>query len=70
MSNSPIIQVQQLTKTYRVGEVDVHALRGVDLEVAKGEFIAVVGTGVNGIADQIHQDLQHEMFVGSNLRHF
>jgi ABC-type glutathione transport system ATPase component len=43
-SASPIIKVQQLLKTFRVGDVDVHALRGVNLEVAKGEFIAVVGS--------------------------
>jgi putative ABC transport system ATP-binding protein len=48
MSNAPIIQVHQLTKTYRAGDVDVHALRGVDLEVARGEFIAVVGSSGSG----------------------
>jgi putative ABC transport system ATP-binding protein len=48
MSDEPIIQVRQLTKTYRVGDVDVHALRGVDLVVAQGEFIAVVGSSGSG----------------------
>jgi putative ABC transport system ATP-binding protein len=48
MSDVPMIHVQQLTKTYRVGDVDVHALRGVDLEVARGEFIAVVGSSGSG----------------------
>jgi len=48
MNETPIIQVRQLTKTYRVGDVDVHALRGVDLVVAQGEFIAVVGSSGSG----------------------
>jgi putative ABC transport system ATP-binding protein len=48
MSDMPIIQVRQLTKSYRVGDVDVHALRGVDLDVVKGEFIAVVGSSGSG----------------------
>jgi putative ABC transport system ATP-binding protein len=48
MSESPIIQVRQLTKTYRAGDVDVHALRGVDLDVQRGEFIAVVGSSGSG----------------------
>jgi putative ABC transport system ATP-binding protein len=48
VSGVPIIQVRQLTKTYRVGDVDVHALRGVDLDVVKGEFIAVAGSSGSG----------------------
>jgi putative ABC transport system ATP-binding protein len=48
MSKDSIIRVQKLTKTYHVGDVDVHALQGVDLEVAKGEFIAVVGSSGSG----------------------
>jgi putative ABC transport system ATP-binding protein len=48
MNESPIIRVCGLTKTYRVGDVDVHALRGVDLEVARGEFIAIVGSSGSG----------------------
>ena len=48
MNETPIIKVCQLTKTYRVGDVDVHALRGVDFEVARGEFIAIVGASGSG----------------------
>jgi putative ABC transport system ATP-binding protein len=43
-----MIEIRDLTKTYRQGEVDVHALRGVDLTVAKGEFLSVVGPSGSG----------------------
>ena len=48
MSDSPIIAIRGLTKTYRVGEVEVAALRGVDLDVARGEFVSIVGPSGSG----------------------
>lgn len=45
---SNIIQVRSLMKTYHVGEIDVHALNGVDLNVLRGEFLAIVGTSGSG----------------------
>ncbi len=45
---STIIEVRQLMKTYRVGEIDVHALNGVDLNVRRGEFLAIIGTSGSG----------------------
>jgi putative ABC transport system ATP-binding protein len=47
-SNGSIISVRDLRKTFRVGEVDVHALRGLNLEVRKGEFLCIVGHSGSG----------------------
>jgi len=46
--SAPIIKVQDLFKTYRVGEIDIHALNGVWLDVLRGEFLSIVGTSGSG----------------------
>jgi len=48
VASAPIIQVRDLRKIFHVGEVDVHALQGVDLDVARGEFLSIVGTSGSG----------------------
>jgi putative ABC transport system ATP-binding protein len=44
----PVIQLEDLHKTYDTGEVEVHAVRGVSLTVQPGEFIAVMGASGSG----------------------
>ncbi len=48
MSETPIIQVRDLYKTYHVGDVDVHALQGASLDVMRGEFVAIIGPSGSG----------------------
>lgn len=44
----PVIRLEKMTKTYRTGEVEVHAVRGVSLEIGRGEFVAVMGASGSG----------------------
>ena len=43
-----VLLARDLTKVYRMGEVDVHALRGVDIELYAGEFIVLLGPSGSG----------------------
>jgi putative ABC transport system ATP-binding protein len=48
MSDQPIVSIRGLTKVFHVGDVDVHALRGVDLDVGTGEFLSIIGHSGSG----------------------
>ena len=45
---APVLQARGLTKVYKMGEVDVHALRGVDVTLYEGEFLVLLGPSGSG----------------------
>jgi len=45
---SPVFEARDLTKVYRMGEVEVHALRGVDLDLFQSEFVVILGPSGSG----------------------
>ncbi len=50
MAEAPkaVLEARALTKVYRMGEVDVHALRGVDFQLYEGEFLVLLGPSGSG----------------------
>jgi putative ABC transport system ATP-binding protein len=46
--DAPVIEIRDLTKVYHMGEVEVRALKGINLSVERGEFVAIMGPSGSG----------------------
>ncbi len=48
MSGTPIVCLEDVVKTYVIGDVEVHALQGISLSIAEGDYVAIMGTSGSG----------------------
>ncbi|HPU56067.1 MAG TPA: ATP-binding cassette domain-containing protein, partial [Verrucomicrobiota bacterium] len=48
METNAVIRLEDIHKVYQTGEVEVHAVRGVSLEIRRGELVAIMGASGSG----------------------
>ena len=48
MKAPPVISAKDLYKIYHLGDIDVHALNGVSLDIEEGEFVSIMGASGSG----------------------
>ena len=53
-TDTPVLALRRIVKTYSLGTIDVHALRGVSLSVARGDFVAIMGASGSGKSTLMH----------------
>lgn len=54
VNNDIAVATSGLKKTYRIGRIEIRALRGVDMEIKKGEFVSIVGPSGSGKSTLLH----------------
>ncbi|MBL7164359.1 MAG: ABC transporter ATP-binding protein [Anaerolineales bacterium] len=48
MNNTTVVEVKNLTKVYKMGEMEVHALRGLNVKIQRGEVVSIMGPSGSG----------------------
>jgi putative ABC transport system ATP-binding protein len=54
IQNTPLIQIEDMTKVYQMGDIQVHALRSISLTIQAGEYVAVMGASGSGKSTLMH----------------
>jgi putative ABC transport system ATP-binding protein len=54
MNKKPVIQLQNITKSYRLGETDYQALKGINIDIYEGEPVAIMGPSGSGKSTAMH----------------